>query len=137
MTVGHSVEVLEVSHLSVTFGDTHVLSDLSFRVAEGTSLAIIGPNGVGKTVLFRALLGALPFTGSVQWAPGVRIGYVPQSLDLDRSIPITGIDFLRARVSVGRQSPERIPSILDLVGVPLEVAQQPIGTFQGGSSNDC
>ena len=44
--------VLEVSHLSVQFGKTTVPRDLSFQVARGTSLAILGPNASGKTVLF-------------------------------------------------------------------------------------
>ncbi len=48
---------LEVEHLSVAFGRTEVLRDLSFRVAQGSTLALIGPNGSGKTVLFRALVG--------------------------------------------------------------------------------
>jgi uncharacterized membrane protein YfcA len=53
---GDPVEsVVEVSHLSVRFGTSRILEDLSFRVPRGTSLAIIGPNGSGKTVLFIAL----------------------------------------------------------------------------------
>jgi len=73
--------VLEVNHLSVSFGGTHVLTDLSFQLAKGSSLAVIGRNGAEKTVLFRALIVALPFSGTVQWASGVRIGYVPQERD--------------------------------------------------------
>ncbi len=86
--------ILDVRHLSVQFGRTRVLRDISFRVLEGTTLAIIGPNGSGKTVLFRALIGAIPFDGIVEWAPGVRIGYVPQKLDIERDVPITGLDFV-------------------------------------------
>jgi len=123
---------LEVSHLSVHFGNAHVLSDLSFCVGKGKSLAIIGPNGAGKTVLLRALIGSLPFTGTVQWAAGVRIGYVPQKLDLERDIPITGVDFLRARAVVAGKLVKSISAVLSSVGVALEVAQQPIGTMSGG-----
>lgn len=124
--------MLEVNHLSVSFGETHVLTDLSFQLAKGSSLAVIGPNGAGKTVLFRALIGALPFSGTVQWASGVRIGYVPQKLDLERDIPITGVDFLRARVAVARKSVASISEFLTLVGLPLGVARQPIGAMSGG-----
>jgi ABC-type branched-subunit amino acid transport system ATPase component len=49
MTAASTENVLEVSHLSVHFGITRVLADLSFSVATGNSLAIIGPNGAGKT----------------------------------------------------------------------------------------
>jgi zinc transport system ATP-binding protein len=69
--------VLEVRRLTISFGTSPVIDDLSFSVAEGESLAIIGPTGSGKTVLFRALIGALPYTGETCWAAGARIGYVP------------------------------------------------------------
>jgi len=129
----NSVEtVLEVSHLSVQFGASRVLSDLSFSVAKGSSLAIIGPNGCGKTVLFRALIGAIAFEGSARWAPGTRIGYVPQKLDLVRDVPITGVDFLRARAAIGREPPANVSHVLDLVGIPPAIAEQPIGTMSGG-----
>jgi zinc transport system ATP-binding protein len=129
--------VLEVSHVSIRFGRTTVLRDLSFHVSRGTSLAILGPNASGKTVLFRALIGAIPFDGTVQWAPGTRIGYVPQKLDLERDVPITGVDFLRAHAALAPQvqameSDATVDRTLGLVGVPREAAEQPIGTLSGG-----
>jgi zinc transport system ATP-binding protein len=127
--------VLDVSHLSVRFDRTVVLDDLSFHVERGTSLAILGPNASGKTVLFRALIGAIPFEGSVRWAPGTRIGYVPQKLDLERDIPVTGMDFLRARAALAPGSlggDANIQRTLALVGVTSEAAVQPIGTLSGG-----
>lgn len=127
--------ILEVSHLSIRFGKTTVLQDLSFRVDRGTSLAILGPNAAGKTVLFRALIGAIPFEGTVRWGPDTRIGYVPQKLDLERDIPMTGFDFLRARAAVAPDMRERdatIRSMLSLVGVTPEAASQTIGTLSGG-----
>lgn len=87
---------LDVAHLTVAFGRTEILRDVSFRVDRGTTLAIIGPNGSGKTVLLKALIGAVPATGSVCWEPGTIIGYVPQKLDIERDLPVTGLDFLRA-----------------------------------------
>src|SRR5271169_4151234 len=127
-----SNEILEVEHLSIRFGTNRVVEDLSFRVARGTSLAVIGPNGAGKTVLFRALIGALPFEGTIRWAPGLRIGYVPQKLDLERDIPITGLDFLRARAKLAGESDAGISRTLDLVGIPGKMAEHPIGTLSGG-----
>lgn len=124
--------VLEVSHLTVRFGSNAVLSDLSFQVERGSSLAIIGPNGAGKTVLFRALIGAVPHEGTVRWGAGVRLGYVPQKLDLERDIPMTGMDFLHARASLVGHSAEDVLRVLGLVGVPRAIAEQPIGTMSGG-----
>ncbi len=124
--------VLEVTGLAVSFGRTQVLADLSFSVAKGDSLAILGPNGAGKTVLFRALIGAIPWEGRILWAPKVRIGYVPQKLDLERDLPVTGVDFLRARTALAGNSTADVVRVLDLVGVPLQIAKQPIGTMSGG-----
>jgi zinc transport system ATP-binding protein len=135
--------VLEVSNLSIHFGKTCVVRDLSFSVERGHALAILGPNASGKTVLFRALIRAIPFEGSVRWAAGTRIGYVPQKLDLERDVPITGMDFLRARaalvpraVGAGHRRREESRAVvlraLDLVGVPGAAAEQPIGTLSGG-----
>jgi zinc transport system ATP-binding protein len=125
-------DVLEVSHLSVRFAETAVLTDLSFRVPRGSSLAIIGPNGSGKTVLFRAVIGSIPFEGHIRWAPGVRIGYVPQKLDLERDVPVTGLDLLCARAALARESDATVWRALDLVGVSRGVARRPIGTLSGG-----
>jgi zinc transport system ATP-binding protein len=95
-------------------------------------LAIIGPNGSGKTVLFRALIGAIRFAGEVRWAAGTRIGYVPQKLDLERDVPLTGVDFLRARAALAQKRMADVDRVLGLVGVPPEVARGPIGTMSGG-----
>jgi zinc transport system ATP-binding protein len=124
--------ILDVRHLSVHFGQRDVLRDLSFSVERGTSLAILGPNGAGKTVLFRSLVGATPFDGTVRWAASTRIGYVPQKLDLERDIPITGRDFLSARTRLARGTRTDVSRVLELVGVPSDVANQPIGVLSGG-----
>ena len=124
--------ILEVSRLSVRFGRRAAFRDLSFSVERGTSLAILGPNGAGKTVLFRSLVGAIPFDGTVRWAADARIGYVPQKLDIERDIPITGRDFLSARTALARGKPPDISHVLTLVGIPSDVANQPIGVLSGG-----
>ena len=121
-----------MDRLSVRFGKIEVLSDLSFRVEKGRSLAVIGPNGAGKTVLFQALIGSLPSEGTIRWAPGVRIGYVPQKLDLERDVPVTGTDFLRAHGRLTQASKTDISRVLDLVGISTEVSGSPIGTLSGG-----
>jgi zinc transport system ATP-binding protein len=124
--------VLEVDHLSISFSTTPIVKDLSFRVDRGASVAVIGPNGSGKTVLFRALIGAIPSLGTLRWAPGIRFGYVPQKLDLARDMPITGVDFLRARAAISRSDDSTIARALTAVGLSMEACRQSIGALSGG-----
>jgi len=124
--------VLRVDHLSIGFGAARVVDDLSFTVPEGSALAVIGPNGSGKTVLFRALVGALPYEGTIEWTPGTRLGYVPQKLDIERDLPLTGLDFLQAKLALASARGDAIPHVLELVGLPVAMAARPIGTLSGG-----
>jgi zinc transport system ATP-binding protein len=79
--------------LDVTLEGHPVLRDISFTLRRGTTLAIVGPNGAGKTILLRSLLGVIPHTGTVAWAPNVRIGLVPQNFVV-ADVPITVREFL-------------------------------------------
>jgi zinc transport system ATP-binding protein len=123
---------LEVKGLSVSFDETYVLRDLGFAVPTGSALAVIGPNGAGKTVLFRALIGSVRYDGEIRWAPGTRIGYVPQKLDIERDLPITGREFLEAKAAVSGASKGDADRALRLVNLPGVIADQPIGTLSGG-----
>ncbi len=124
--------VLDVAHLTVGFGSRTVLRDVSFSVPEGASLAVIGPNGAGKTVLLKALIGGLPAAGTIEWAPGVQLGYVPQHLDLHRDAPISGRDFLDARSALAAADPRQIEDVVALVGLSPDILSQRIGAFSGG-----
>lgn len=131
-TTGSGAVALEVQHLGVAFDGARILQDLSIILKTGSVLAVIGPNGSGKTVLFRALIGMIPIQGVVRWASGTRIGYVPQKLDLDRDLPLTGINFLQARAAVGRIPAEQIGGVLNEVGMEATTAARLIGTLSGG-----
>jgi zinc transport system ATP-binding protein len=124
--------ILEVEHLSVTLEGVRILNDLSFAVQGGTTLAIIGPNGAGKTVLLRALIGALPSSGTIRWASDARIGYVPQQLDLQRDLPLTGLDLLHAKASVSHSPPSEAMEALTMVELPPAAARRTIGRLSGG-----
>ena len=123
---------LVVDSLGVAFGRTEVLRGLSFSVPDGARMAVIGPNGSGKTALFKALIGALPSTGTIRWAPGTRIGYVPQRLDLERDLPLSGHDFLHAKATLVQASEADVTRALRLVTLGRDVAQRPIGSLSGG-----
>ena len=123
---------LVVEHLSVDFGEVRVLQDVSFSVEQGTTLAVVGPNGAGKTLLLRALIGSVQSRGNITWAPGTRLGYVPQQLDLQRNLPVTGFDLLNAKADVAGSPASDITSALALVELAATIAEQPIGSLSGG-----
>jgi len=125
-------QALEVADLTVRLGGTEILRGLTFSVARGTSLAIIGPNGAGKTVLLKTLIGALPYTGTVRWAPGTVLGYVPQKLDIERDLPLNGRDFLRAKAALSRVGELEIEQALRAVGMDAKAVGTPIGRMSGG-----
>lgn len=78
------MNVLDVSHLSVKRGDREVLHDLSFSVQGHELLAVIGPNGGGKSTLLRALLGLIPAQGEIVWHAKDRV-YLPPLDQINRS----------------------------------------------------
>lgn len=127
-----STALLTVAKLGVTLGGQHILRDVSFTVNPGEACALIGPNGSGKTVLFRALIGAIPYTGMIQWAPHARIGYVPQRIDLERSLPLTLDDFLRTKIHLLRLPNVALSNALHVVRLPDAALPKKLGQLSGG-----
>lgn len=106
---GHeNVCCTEISHLSVKSGNNVILDDVNLHLHCGELTAIVGRNGAGKTTLIKALLGAMPYSGSVKFLGGhhaasasgkPRIGYVPQSLAADSTSPVTVGDVIASCLS--------------------------------------
>lgn len=118
--------VLTVSHLGVVLDGRTILRDVSFTLRGGTTLAIVGPNGAGKTVLLRSLLGLVPCTGKVEWAPGVRIGLVPQNFAAT-DVPITVREFLALNRSRDYEE------YLAVCGLDKQrILDERLGTLSGG-----
>ena len=87
--------LIAVQDLSVSFGAASVLSHVDLSVCEGEIVTLIGPNGAGKSTLVKAVAGLLaPTSGTVWRRPGLRLGYVPQRLSIDRVVPLTVRRFL-------------------------------------------
>ncbi|MDO5647836.1 metal ABC transporter ATP-binding protein [Paracoccus sp. (in: a-proteobacteria)] len=79
-----------------------VLRHVDFSIKAGEIVTVVGPNGSGKSTLVRALLGHMPLaSGRVDRARGLRIGYVPQRVQLDTAIPMTVRRFLSLPQRVG------------------------------------
>jgi len=130
--------VLSVEDLSVTLEDVPVFHNVSFTLKQGEAFAVIGPNGAGKTVLFRALLGLLPHTGLVQWHPNVKIGYVPQRFSVERSAPISAMEFfLLQSPNFWRPSAafaSQLDQELKLMGLSRSVLKKGLGELSGGET---
>ncbi len=87
--------LLAAENLTVRLGGTEVLSGVSMAVERAEIVTILGPNGSGKSTLLRALLGMVPAaSGRVVRAEGLRVGYVPQKLAIDPSLPLSVRRFL-------------------------------------------
>ena len=88
--------LIEVSNLNVAYGRKKVLKDVNLTLSKNEIVTIVGPNGSGKTTLFKSIIGSVPITsGKVFIKPNLKIGYVPQVLNIDRSMPLTVERFLK------------------------------------------
>lgn len=134
----------QIKFRNVTLGyDRHpAVHHLDGEVASGALVAVVGPNGAGKSTLFRGLAGILkPLAGSVDLAglDNRDIAYLPQSVDIDRSFPISVFDFVGTGLwratgffgGMGRLARDKIAEALAAVGLS-GFENRPIGTLSGG-----
>ena len=112
MTLPDAVKeiVVQLENLSFAYNGGPVLDNISLKIRQGDFIAMIGPNGGGKTTLLKLILGLLkPTTGTVQVMGGPpaqashHIGYVPQNVHLNQQFPITVMDV----VLMGRLAPNK------------------------------
>ena len=87
--------LIAAENVSVRSGGREVLQGIDLAVSRGEIVTIVGPNGSGKSTLLRLLVGAIAASaGRVIRAPGLRIGYVPQRLHIEPTLPLTVRRFL-------------------------------------------
>jgi zinc/manganese transport system ATP-binding protein len=138
--------IVHVRDVSLRFGPRVLWEGLSFDVHQGEFMAVLGPNGTGKTSLVRMLLGLLePTSGTVAVdgsAPAHargQIGCIPQQRAFDRDVPLRGCDLVRLgldghRWGLGlrsKRSDERVRRALADVGAAA-YAELPVGRLSGG-----
>lgn len=121
--------LVRASSLSVRLGGRLVLDRVDLTVAPGEVVTLIGPNGAGKTTLVRAVLGLVRAAeGTIARRPGLRIGYMPQRLTIDQTLPLT----VRRFLSLWRPVPaERIAAALEEAGV-ARLADSAVQSVSGG-----
>ncbi len=121
--------LLEVSDVNLELGKRLLLEKVNLKIRRGEILTIIGPNGAGKTTLLRVALGLQkPTSGTVVRQPGLTIGYMPQSLHLDPTFPLTVKRFLTLACN---DNFARVLPLLAEVGA-AHVVESAIQTLSGG-----
>ena len=125
-------KILGVENLNVSLGGLPILENLTFDIEEGDALTIIGPNGSGKTVLLKTLLDLIPYQGRVTWKKNIKMGYLPQTLFLDQSLPLTLKEFLMSKINVSKSSPAELEEVLNLVRLPKNSLSISLGKLSGG-----
>ncbi|MDJ0858592.1 MAG: metal ABC transporter ATP-binding protein [Dinoroseobacter sp.] len=123
------MSLISVENLDVAYGAKTVLQNVSLELEPGEIVTIVGPNGSGKTSLLRAVIGAIdPSGGSVRRKPGLKIGYVPQRLHIDPTLPITVERFLRLTDQVSRL---KCQAALEAAGAP-DLLKRQMSQLSGG-----
>lgn len=123
------MNLVSATNISVGFGGNLVLSDVSLQIKRGEIVTIVGPNGSGKSTLLRALIRAIPVrSGSLSMMNGLKLGYVPQKLHIDPTLPLTVQRFLNLPE---RQSAERVQLALQRAGAE-KLANRQMTNLSGG-----
>lgn len=124
-----SDSLIRLHDVTVQFAGQAVLEGVSLDLQAGEIVTLIGPNGAGKTTLVRVVLGLLrPSQGSVWRQSRLRIGYMPQKLSVEATLPLSVLRFLRLVAGVGRAEAE---AALAEVGAE-QVLNSPLQAISGG-----
>ncbi|WP_296260513.1 MULTISPECIES: zinc ABC transporter ATP-binding protein ZnuC [unclassified Pseudomonas] len=121
--------LIRLKNVSVTRTGQSVLENIQLSVSCGEIVTLIGPNGAGKTTLVRAVLGLLkPDSGDIWRRPKLRVGYMPQKLQVDVTLPLSVLRFLRLVPGV-----DRATALAALAEVGAEkVIDSPLQGISGG-----
>lgn len=145
---------LELHDVAMRRGDAMLWSGLDVTVQAGEFVAVLGPNGVGKSTLVRAILGQLPLAagqlrvlGKVPPSANEQIGYLPQRRSFDPGLRIRGLDIVRLGLEGSRwgfplpwrrnfsprarAAEERVREVVELVDATA-YAHRPVGQLSGG-----
>jgi zinc/manganese transport system ATP-binding protein len=141
--------LVDVRDATVVLGGRTVWANVTAQVTAGEFVAVLGPNGVGKSTLLKAILGLVPLAGGEVRLLGRPVGqanhdvgYLPQRRSFDASLRIRGRDVVRLGVDgdrwgvplPGRRSraaAARVQELIELVGA-TRYADRPIGQISGG-----
>ncbi|MFQ5622466.1 MAG: ATP-binding cassette domain-containing protein [Paracoccaceae bacterium] len=107
--------LLKVDGLCVHEGRRHLLDNVSLEISGGEILTVIGPNGGGKSTLLKAVIGAVrPSAGTIWRKPGLRIGYTPQKVQLERTMPMHVDRFLALSGNLKKGDRQKVLNVVGL-----------------------
>lgn len=136
-------KLLETFNLSVKYSDTNVITNVNICVSDRDFTGVIGPNGGGKTTLVKAILGLVPYEGTIAFYDGLdknksAIGYLPQQNNFDRSFPITikdvifsGLQSKVLKTADRRELRGRLAGLTELAGI-AGLEKRTVGEISGG-----
>ncbi|TCP90132.1 zinc transport system ATP-binding protein [Cricetibacter osteomyelitidis] len=109
------IPLIQLKNINVVFEQKVALQNINLAVYPNSITTIVGPNGGGKSTLLKVLLKLIsPTSGTVQYGKNVKIGYVPQKIQLDHSFPITVKKFLSLAKGI---TPTDIQDALELLSI--------------------
>lgn len=123
--------LIQLQDVSVKFGERHILENISLHVEAGKILTVVGPNGAGKSTLVKIMLGLLPCDkGRIKRADNLTIGYVPQKLFIDKTLPLTVERFMALRPGTDRHA---ILPALERINI-VHLQKMPMQKLSGGET---
>ena len=125
--------LIQAKNISLTRGNNIVLDDVSLDISAGDFITLIGPNGAGKSMLLRCLLKLTQPDGgadggTVHHASGLKIGYVPEAMQLDPTLPLTTRRFLMLNHKI---SPEQLGELAEETHI-TPLLDRPLVHLSGG-----
>lgn len=124
------MRLIETQNVSVMRRGRPILKKVSLSVAAGETLAVLGPNGAGKSTLARLMAGLIaPTSGQMVRRSGLRLGYVPQSIKRDPTLPVSAWGFLQQGGLRARA--DEIHDMLDTLNLS-DLSEMPAARLSGG-----